>query len=102
MLSQALERIQQGQTTIKNHNFLGMVLAQVEAIEADVSCELKVAHAAVESLELCHELLWARLRTLSLPSVNDFRPPSTDFDSEQEGYDPDFDMDFYFPDANFS
>jgi hypothetical protein len=79
--------------------FLSMILGQAEVIEAGISSELKIAQSARDSLELCHELLQMWAGSGSLPSLNDTGPPSTNFDSGTEGYELDFDLDFFFPDV---
>ena len=60
MIALSAERIQLGETNVKSHMFLSMILAQVEALEADGPVELQVARAAKESLGFCHDILVAR------------------------------------------
>lgn len=55
LISQSDERIRQGETNVKNHMFLSMILAQAEAVEAGMPVELEVARAARSSLELCNK-----------------------------------------------
>jgi hypothetical protein len=100
LLPSSLERIKQGETNVKSHMFLSMVLAQVEATENGSSRELKVAQSARDSLEICYNLLRARADILPCSSDMDFGP--TDADGELEGYGFDFDFDFSLPDADFS
>jgi hypothetical protein len=61
IIALSVERIRRGETNIKSHMFLNMVLAQAEAIEAGVSYRLNMAQAAVDSLEFCHALLETRI-----------------------------------------
>ncbi|TVY41643.1 Transcription factor [Lachnellula subtilissima] len=46
MISLSIERIRQGETNVKSHMFLSMVIAQVEALETGAECELGIARAA--------------------------------------------------------
>ena len=102
MISLSLERIRQGETNVKGHMFLSMVLAQVEAIEAGTSCEHKMAQSARDSLELCLDLLRARISNVSLPVPNGADPISTSLGNGQEDYGLDLDFDFFLPDVSFS
>jgi hypothetical protein len=102
MVSSSLERIRQGETNIKSHMFLSMVLAQVEANETGTSCEFKIAQSAKDSLELCHNLLRTRADTVPLLCPSDMALTSTSPDGEQESYGFDFDFDFFLPDTGFS
>ncbi|RYP85933.1 hypothetical protein DL769_000870 [Monosporascus sp. CRB-8-3] len=83
MISLSAERIQRGETNVKNHMFMSMVMAQTEAIEADTPCELKVAQSARDSLELCHSLLQTWAASASLPSPNDTGLTSTNLQAWQ-------------------
>ncbi|KAK3311212.1 uncharacterized protein B0T15DRAFT_482296 [Chaetomium strumarium] len=47
------ERIRQGETNVKSHMFLSMILAQVEAVEEGKEVEVEVARAARDSLAFC-------------------------------------------------
>lgn len=64
LLSLSEERIHLGETNVKSHMFLRMILAQVGAMEAGVPVELEVARSARDSLELCHGILSARARNV--------------------------------------
>ncbi|RSL84584.1 hypothetical protein CEP51_003820 [Fusarium floridanum] len=101
MMDLSLERIRQGETNIKGHMFLNMILALVEAKEEDVPHEFKVAQRARESLELCFDLLQPQVGThLDLASGQmSFMPTSLD---EQGGSVLDFDLDFFLSDTDFS
>lgn len=56
----AERRIRHGETNVKSHFFLSIVLAQVEAVEQGREVEVEVARAARDSLEFCEGLLAAR------------------------------------------
>jgi hypothetical protein len=92
LLSLSTERIQAGETNIKMHTFLCMILAQAEAIQEDVPCEPKVTQAAKDSLELCLGLLNQRTSVVPLLSLID----TESLDSVPESYGLDFDLDFFF------
>ncbi|CAI4213219.1 unnamed protein product [Parascedosporium putredinis] len=66
MLALSLERVRAGETNVKGHMFLQMILAQAEAKEAGVPCELHIATAARESLELCYGVLRERAEVARL------------------------------------
>ncbi|KAK4127166.1 hypothetical protein N657DRAFT_641111 [Parathielavia appendiculata] len=55
------ERIRKGETNVKSHMFLSMVLAHVEAIEEDKPVEVAVARAARDSLEMSERWLSSRM-----------------------------------------
>ncbi|KAH7355387.1 hypothetical protein BKA65DRAFT_394092 [Rhexocercosporidium sp. MPI-PUGE-AT-0058] len=100
MVALSAERIRQGETNIKGHMFLSMVVAQVDAMEAGTSCEYSNAHSARDSLLFCHGLLQARAATMS--GLGDANSLSASPFGEQEGYGMDFDLDFFLPNAGFS
>ncbi|KAF2268926.1 hypothetical protein CC78DRAFT_454231 [Lojkania enalia] len=102
IIALAAERIRQGETNIKLHMFLCMVLAQVEAIEAGVSCEPKVAQSAILSLEFCLDLLQTRLGNAPLSPRHDTNRALSSFGSDQGDFGLDLDLDFFFPDAGFT
>lgn len=64
LLGLSEERVRLGETNVKSHMFLSMILAQVEAVEAGVAVELHVARGARDSLELCYGILSARASSL--------------------------------------
>jgi len=103
MVTLSTERIRQGETNIKSHMFLSMIIAQVEATEEGTSCELKMAQSAKDSLEFCRDLLRTRAGTVSLLSPHYTRrsPASLDGGQEDYGLDLDLDFDFFLPDATF-
>ncbi|KAJ4242889.1 hypothetical protein NW757_011784 [Fusarium falciforme] len=101
MMDLSLERIRQGETNIKSHMFLNMILALVEAKEADVPHELRVAQSARESLELCFGLLQSQVGTHSDFTSGQMGFVSTGLD-EQGGSMLDFDLDFFLSDTDFS
>ena len=71
MLEQSAERIRHGESNVKNHPFLSMVLAEVEAAETGAPVELKVAEAARNSLHFCHQLLIAQTGLNTAPWLDD-------------------------------
>ncbi|KAI1772968.1 hypothetical protein F4818DRAFT_129603 [Hypoxylon cercidicola] len=98
----SLERIRQGETNIKTHMFLCMILAQVEAMEEGSPCDLKIARSAKESLELCHGLLQERVDSLSLPGPTDLGLTPPNFDGGLGGFEMNFDLDFFLRDEGFT
>lgn len=101
-ISHSLERIRQGETNIKIHMFLSMILAQVEAIEEGTSCDLKIARSARDSLELCYDMLKARADALSPLNFSDTALTPLNFDGGLEGYGLNFDLDFFLRDEGFT
>ncbi|KAJ4322873.1 hypothetical protein N0V84_004637 [Fusarium piperis] len=97
----SLERIRQGETNIESHMFLSMIMALVEAKEADVPHELRVAQSARESLELCFGLLQSQVGTPLDLTCGQMGFTSTDLD-EQGGSMLDFDLDFFLSNTDFS
>jgi hypothetical protein len=96
MIQLSLRRIQEGETNIKSHTFLSMILAQVEAIESDTSCELSIARSAQVSLELCLSILQSQLDQTFFISVCDEGSRLPGSYDEQDIFGLDLDMD-YFP-----
>ncbi|KAJ5460447.1 uncharacterized protein N7458_001999 [Penicillium daleae] len=105
LISLSKERIRQGETNVKNHMFLSMILAQAEAVEARIPVELQVAHAARDSLELCDDLLKLREDTSSMPSPVDAGLGAVGMEGVQElgfeGFGADFGCESFFPDTGF-
>ncbi|KAI1379303.1 hypothetical protein F4677DRAFT_442283 [Hypoxylon crocopeplum] len=101
MISLFAERIRQGETNVKSHMFVSMILAQAEAMEAGIPCELKIAQSTKDSLELCYELIKARAGGAS-PYPSDAGLTPMGLDGGLDGYGLDLDMDFFWPDAGFS
>ncbi|KAI1762435.1 hypothetical protein GGR53DRAFT_418680 [Hypoxylon sp. FL1150] len=97
----SVERIRQGETNIKTHMFLNMILAQVEAMEEGSPCDLKIARSAKASLELCYSLLQERADSLSFPVSNDLGLSPPNFNGGL-GFDMNFDLDFFLRDEGFS
>ncbi|KAK3048924.1 hypothetical protein LTR09_009819 [Extremus antarcticus] len=84
---------------MKNHMFLAMAMAQVEAITTDTSQELSIAQGAVDSLNLCLDML----RTQANVAAGAF-----DIDARVSlmlevghGYGLDLDLDPFFSDLDF-
>lgn len=94
----SLERIRQGETNIKAHPYLSMILAWVEAIETGSPHELKVAKSARDSLELCRGLLQARIESATVPCPDHHGdvPPGAYGGYEEYDLDLDLDMDLDF------
>lgn len=102
MTSLSLERIRQGETNVKSHMFLCMIMAQAEATEGGASSESSIAKSARDSISLCLELLQSRLGATSLSTPTpDFESTSID-EREDHTYGLDFDMDFLLADTGFS
>jgi hypothetical protein len=102
MVSRSTDRIRQGETNVKDHMFLSMILAQVAATEASESPEFKIAQSARDSLELCYDLLRTRLNALSLLPPDETGPLSTDLESSSELLGADFDLSYFFSNPSFS
>jgi hypothetical protein len=102
VISLSIERVRLGETNIKSHTLLCMILAHVEAIEDGTSSEFKVAQSAKESLELCYDILQRRAGTVSLTYPSDMVTTPASLSSGQGGYGLDLDLDFFFPDAGLS
>jgi hypothetical protein len=94
LLDVSADRIQQGETNVKMHTFIAMILAYGKAMEMNVPSDIKVADAAKESLEFCLNLLEARA-----PSSTGQATSGPFLDSQFEGLD--FDLDFFFTDSPF-
>ncbi|KAJ9151991.1 C6 zinc finger domain-containing protein [Pleurostoma richardsiae] len=101
MVSLSVDRIRRGETNIKSHTFLKMIIAQVEAIEEGSSCELKMLQSARDSLEFCYGLLEAQASSVSVPGLGDMDIAAS-FDGGQAGLALDFDLSLFLPDADFS
>ena len=106
MITLSSERIRHGETNIKGHMFLSMILAKVEAVQTGADCELSIARSAKNSLEFTHSLLLAQADSslLGIPNNAGFASGSSLDGSEGpgSGYDLDWDWDFLLPDAGFS
>lgn len=99
-VSLSAERIQHGESNVKMHMFLRLVIAEAEAMEAGgISCELKMAQSARDSLQFCHDLLQAQTSSAFLlwNEMNDL----PNFSSEQGDYSPGFDIGDFLEDAGF-
>ncbi|KAL2410410.1 Transcription factor asR3 [Exophiala dermatitidis] len=111
MISLAEQRIRHGETNVKSHMFLSMVLAQVQAIEDDLPVDLQLAKSARDSLEYCYGILRLRAEKMSLAPT-----PTTTSDataaaglagsgvdmSNGYGYGLDFDWESFLPDQGFA
>ncbi|KAK8856692.1 C6 zinc finger domain protein [Apiospora arundinis] len=104
------ERIRLGETNVKGHMFLCMILAQVEAVEDGAPIEARIARAARDSLEYCLRLLRARKGETASSSADDGvggGGGDVTMDDEGElglglgGYELDLDWDSLLPDMGF-
>ena len=95
------ERIRMGETNVKSHMFLCMIMAQVEAVESGVPCEPKIAQRARDSLELSYGLLQARADTLAVPTSIGASLTSMSPGVGQDGYGFDLDWELFMPDEGY-
>ncbi|KAF2469228.1 uncharacterized protein BDR25DRAFT_288688 [Lindgomyces ingoldianus] len=102
MISLAVARMHQGDTNVKIHMFLSMILAQTEAMEEGVPCELMIAQGARDSLQLCHDLLQTQAGTEPVPYYDDAGVTSSTLGGVPENSLWDFDLEFFLPDQGFS
>jgi hypothetical protein len=96
MMVLAIERIRQGETNVKMHLLLSMILAQAEAIEMGTEKELMVARSAKDSLVFCHGLLC----TLAGDALRFDHAPEG-FAGEEGNPGLDFDFDYFFSSGDF-
>lgn len=104
ILAFSTERIRQGETNLKSHMFMSMIIAQVEAKQSGADCELRIAQAAKESLEFCYGLLLELADGASLANSSDSAAPGAGVDQYGElvsDFDLDLDWDFLLPDSGF-
>ncbi|KAI8960843.1 hypothetical protein F5Y11DRAFT_358202 [Daldinia sp. FL1419] len=101
MISLSYERIRQGETNVKGPMFLCMIMAQVEATEAGIPCDLKVAQSGKDSLELCVQLLEERAGTMPSPCASNIGLTPNSLDGGY-GMDLDFDLEFLMTDSGFT
>lgn len=103
LISLSEQRIHQGETNVKSHMFLSMILAQVEAIEANLPVELQIARSARDSLEYCYGILRARAEKMSLTPTPDEEPAAASVDVNQglDGYGLDLNWESFLPDQAF-
>ncbi|KAM0246009.1 hypothetical protein ACHAP5_004980 [Fusarium lateritium] len=105
MISLSKERIHQGETNVKTHMFLSMILGQAEAIETDSSIPLEIARNARDSLESSYGVLKTRVDKATLCSNQD-----TDYPTAAAGFDGpgsseylmDLDWESFLPYENFT
>ncbi|KAK6068649.1 hypothetical protein SCUP234_11052 [Seiridium cupressi] len=102
MMSLAVARMHQGDTNVKIHMFLSMILAQTEATEEGVPCELMIAQGARDSLQLCHDLLQTQAGTEPVPYYDDAGATSSNLDGVPGNSLWDFDLEFFLPDMGLS
>jgi predicted DNA-binding ribbon-helix-helix protein len=102
MISLAVARMHQGDTNVKIHMFLSMILAQAEATEEGVPCELMIAQGARDGLQLCHDLLQTQAGNEPVPYYDDAGVTSSTLDGVPETSFWDFDLEFFLPDPGLS
>jgi hypothetical protein len=102
MISLAVARMHQGDTNVKIHMFLSMIMAQTEAMEEGVPCELMIAQGARDSLQLCHDLLQAQAGTEPVPYDDDAGITSSSLNGAPENSLWDLDLEFFLPDLGLS
>lgn len=83
----AWRRIVHGETNVKSHMFMNMILAQVSCIQRSVPCEHEVAQGARDSLQLCYEVLKERAGSFPLPSPSVIMGDIDGWDDHWAGFD---------------
>ncbi len=104
LLVLAEKRIRNGETNVKSHMFLKIVLAQVEAAERGGPVDVEVARAMRDSLAFCDSLLNERVAGIDWEcSVRSSRSPDGDGTVLRVGGLADLDQGFGFqvPDSDF-
>ncbi|KAH6969285.1 hypothetical protein DER45DRAFT_46619 [Fusarium avenaceum] len=105
MISLSNERIHQGETNVKMHMFLSMILGQAEAIETDSPVPLQIARSARDSLESSYAVLNMRADKVALCSSDGTQYPigGTGFDDPGSNeYLMDLDWESLLPYDNFT
>jgi len=90
-IDMALARLRNGESNVKSHLFLSMILAQAEAVEFNRPVELEVAKRGLESIRLCYDIL----RTRATIGIDDLLCVSPD-DDFGFGMDLEYAGDFQF------
>lgn len=102
------DRIRHGETNVKSHMFLSMILAQVEAVEAGADVRLAIARSAADSLHFCHGILSARAEASSPVDESDLVGAVEGMDGATPGsmgfedFGMDWDWESFMPDSGFS
>ncbi|KAK3723548.1 hypothetical protein LTR37_001800 [Vermiconidia calcicola] len=99
MIATSAQRIQHGESNVKNHMFLSMMVADAGAIEKGDSRDLKIAQSARSSLQLCHDLLRAQSGTASVPWYDHME--TTNLSGEWEDHALDFDFGIFLQGIDF-
>ncbi|EXJ77022.1 hypothetical protein A1O3_10179 [Capronia epimyces CBS 606.96] len=102
MISLAVARMHQGDTNVKTHMFLSMILAQTEATEEGVPCELMIAQGARDSLRLCHDMLQTQAGTEPVPYDDHAGVTFSTLDGVPENSLWDLDLEYFLPDLGLS
>jgi hypothetical protein len=89
MVSSFTERIRYGETNVKMHAFVSMVLAQAESIETGTLCEHRIALGGRDSLRFCHDLLQAQAGSVSSSWCNELDVSGLDDEYAYTGMDLD-------------
>lgn len=101
------KRICHGETNVKSHMFLNMILAQVEAVETGIEIKLAIARSTTDSLRVCREILSkiaeaflhaGELEMAGAVEVEEVTPGSL----ESENYVMNWDWDIFLPTSDFS
>ncbi|KAF4450931.1 C6 zinc finger domain protein [Fusarium austroafricanum] len=104
MIELSEERIRQGETNVKSHMFLSMILGQAEAIETESSIPLQIARSARDSLESSYSVLKMRADKASPDSIPyaDLPVGGTDLGGQASSdYVMDLDWGSFLGDENF-
>ncbi|KAI0844735.1 hypothetical protein F5Y00DRAFT_188022 [Daldinia vernicosa] len=101
MISLSLERVRQGETNVKGPMFLSMIMAQIEATEEGVPCDLRIAQSAKDSLELCASLIEEQAGSIPSPRPSNTGLTPSSLDGGY-GMDFDFDLEFLMTDSGFA
>ena len=101
VMASSLDRIQSGETNVKTHMFLAMVLAQVDATERAASYQLPIARSAKDSLDLCYDLLKSQAGAEYAFSPPNTENMATSLDNWQEDLGLDSSFDLFFQDTSF-
>lgn len=87
MTDLATKRIAHGESNVKSHMFMKMILAQVSCIEKGIPCEHEVAKGARDSLQLCYEMLMERSGNSTVPTPSAGSVDMQDWNDNWAGFD---------------
>lgn len=100
LISLSEERIKHGESNVKNHTFLSLILTEADSIENGTPTELAIAQSARDSLAYCHELLLTQAGPTPASQLQDTEFSSLEGDFTD--YDFDFDVDDFLQGSVFS